>query len=332
MRVIHHTLKNGSGLNKVATNMAIAEKLLGIDSVLSYTNEPLCEVTPDDPNAMRVVAQANAKDADVHVIHSHLPDGAKGKTIFVAHGTPEHCFNTAIEQNKASGYVAGDPWMLSLHRINTCDITVTFWDRHRYLWQSMSPKADVRVIPMGVDTEFWKPGESQGKWVGNPSLFTCENSHQIKWPLDLILAFPKIMAETEAVLHCHYLPLDQHRFWFPLIQSNGTAYKSYASGAYFDAPALRNAFNSVDYYMNLVRYGDFNTVCLESKAAGCKVISYRGNPYADYHITEGSQVDMAEEIISIIKGSPKMPNTAIRPVDSCETMAKSMISLYQEMI
>lgn len=328
MVVVHHTLKNGSGLNRVATNMAIAERLMGIDSCLSYTNEPNCEVTPDEPNMMRVVPMDKAKNADVHVVHSHLPDGAKGKTIFVAHGTPEHCFGMAVEQGKVNGYAAGDPWMLSLHRINTCDVTVTFWDRHAYIWQSMNPKADVRVVPMGIDTEFWKPVESQGKWVGSPSLFTCENSHQIKWPLDLILAFPLIMKETDAVLHAHYLPLDQHRYWFPLLQANGSSYKSYASGSFFDTPTLRNAFCSVGYYLNLVRYGDFNTVCLEAKASGCKVISYKGNPYADFHISEGSQLEMARELIEIIKGNTQPRETL--PIVSCEAMAKEMIKIYEE--
>ena len=328
MKIIHHTLRNGSGLNKVATNMAIAEKLMGIDSSLSYTNEPNIEINPDDPGMMRVVPVSKAKEADIHVIHSHLPDGAKGKTIFIAHGTPEHCFTTAVEQNKISGYAAGDPWMLSLYRINNCDATVTFWPRHAYIWQSMNPKADVRVVPLGIDTEFWKPTPSQGKWVGDPSLLTCENSHQIKWPLDLILAFPLLMKETNAVLHTHYLPMDQHRHWFPLLQANGTSYKSFASGAYFEAPSLLNAFCSVDYYLNLVRYGDFNNISLESKASGCKVISYKGNPYADFHISEGSQIDMARELIDIIKGNTQPKAT--EPIANCEAMAKEMIKIYQE--
>ncbi len=327
MRIVHHCLKNGSGLNRVASNMAASEKMMGLDSVLSYTNEPTSEVTPDDPGMLAVVPMSKALEADVHVIHSHLPDGAKGKTVFVAHGTPEHCFNMAIEQGKAAGYAAGDPWMLSLYRLNSSDVTVTFWPRHAYIWQSMSPKADVRCIPMGIDTEFWTPTQSQGKWAGNPSLFTCENSHAIKWPLDLIMAFPQVMRETQAVLHVHYLPMDQHRHWFPLLQANGTSYKSFASGVYFNSESLRNAFCSIDFYVNPVRYGDFNTVCLEAKAAGCKVISYRGNPYADFWLTEGDQRVMAEDLIKIINGTTAPRET--EKVSGVETMAREMIKIYE---
>ena len=290
MRCIHHTLSNGSGLNRVSTNMVQAERELGIESFLCYVDKPEGIEGKDN-----ILPLSQALQADVHIIHAHLPDGCKGKTVFVAHGTPEHCFAMAIDQNRKSGWWAGDPFMLSLYRINSSDVTITFWERHKYIWQSMSPKADIRTIPMGIDTDFWKPVPIQGgKWAGNPALFTCENPHQIKWPLDIFLAFPILIEKTGAILHAHYLPMDQHRFWYPLISANGSSFRSFTSGAYMDSPSLRNAFVSCDYYLNLVRYGDFNSVGLEAKSTGCKVISYRGNPYADYWITEGDQRAMAE--------------------------------------
>ncbi len=323
-RIVHHSISNGSGLNRVSINMVAMERILGLDSFLNFTDQPKMS----NPEAS-ILNEEESKMADVHVIHSHLPQGAKGKTVFVPHGTPEHCFTTAIEQNKQSGFAAGDAFMLSMYRINTCDVTVTFWDRHRYIWQSLNPKADVRCIPMGIDIEFWKPIESKGKWVGKPSLFTCENSHSIKWPLDLIIAFPEIMKESEAVMHLHYLPLDQHRFWYPLMSANGTMYKSYSSGMYMDVESLRNAFCSVDYYINPVRYGDFNSVCLEAKASGCKVISYKGNPYADYHIQEGDQRIIVKDLLEIFKGNIE-PNKT-KEVDNVEVMSKEMINIYESL-
>ena len=323
MRIVHSTINNGSGLNRVSVNMATTERKLGLDSYISFTDKPEMS-TPEE----FILNTEESRVADVHVVHSHLPDRAKGKTVFIPHGTPEHCFQSAIEQNKNNGFAAGDAFMLSMHRINTCDVVVTFWDRHRYIWQSLNPKADVRCIPMGVDTDFWKPTTSKGKWAGNPSLLSCENSHSIKWPLDLIIAFPEIMRETEAVMHLHYMPIDQHRFWYPLMNANGTMYKSYSSGMYMDADSLRNAFNSVDYYISPVRYGDFNSVCLEAKASGCKVISYKGNPYADYHIQEGDQRVIVKDLLEIFKGNVE-PNKT-QAVDSVETMSKQMISIYEE--
>jgi len=329
-RIIHHTLANGSGLNRISTSMAITERMLGMDSYVSFTNPQDVPQNPLQITGLQVLSQADAIEADVHVIHSHLQDNAKGKTIFVPHGTPEHCFAVAVSQSKTSGYVAGDPLMLSLYRINRCDATVTFWDRHAFIWKSMSPKSRIETVPMGVDTNFWKPTPSIGKWAGSPSLFTCENCHQIKWPLDVVLAFPLIMeVMTTAVLHMHYIPLDTHRFWYPLMAANGVMYKSFSSGNYFAPPDLRNAFNSVDYYLSLVRYGDFNSVCLEANSCGCKIISYKGNPYAHYWISEGSQIDMALELINIFKGETKPREVLNAP--SLQNMSEAMIKIYESL-
>jgi len=331
MRVVHWSLNNGSGLNRVAVNMAAAERRMGLDSVLSLTGQNADQVVASMQKDVPVLTEEEASVSDIHVIHSHKPDHIKGKTIFLPHGTPEHCFTGAIEQYSMQGHIAHDPFMLSMYRINHCDMTVTFWRRHKYIWQTLCPKADIRVIPMGVDYEFWQGGpQSLGKYVGTPSFLTSENCHTIKWPLDVILAFPRVMdANPGAVFHIHYLPVDQHRWWYPLLFSSGVAYKSYTSGHCLSHEELRNAFRSVDYYVSPVRYGDFNNTCLEAKVAGCKVISYRGNEYADFWITEGDQQVMADEITDIIQGRT-LPRELVGTPEPISAMAEQMISIYEE--
>ncbi len=330
MRVVHWTLYNGSGLNRASTCMAVAERGLGLDSCITYTNPQDIPKDYTPITDLQVISQAEAMTSDVHVIHSYINDGAKGKTVFIPHGTPEHCFTIAINQFNTSGYVGGDPMMLSFYQINHCDATVTFWERHAAIWKSMSPKARVETVPMGVDTLFWRPVTSIGRWEGEPSLFTCENCHQIKWPLDLIFAYPDVMKETPNVrLHMHYLPTGLHRFWYPLMAANGTLYKSFSSGNYYKPEELRNAFVSSDYYLSLVRYGDFNTITLEAKASGAKVISYEGNPYADYWVREGDQRRLAQDLIAIIKGEAEK-RTPIAVVDLKDT-ATMMKGIYESL-
>ncbi len=110
--------------------------------------------------------------------------------------------------------------------------------------------------------------------------------------------------------------------------ANGTAYKSFSSGSYFDQPSLKNAFISCDYYLNLVRYGDFNSVGLEAKASGCQVISYKGNPYADYCISEGDQRVMADELIEIFEG--KVEPNKVKDIPTFDDMAQAMKKIYEE--
>ena len=105
------------------------------------------------------------------------------------------------------------------------------------------------------------------------------------------------------------------------------AWKSISSGDVFSPNDLRNAFNSVDFYIGLVRYGDFNRVGMEAKACGCKVISYRGNPYADYWITEGDQRGMASELSEILSGN--VPPRQTIQVPSRVQMAQGMKDIYE---
>ncbi len=317
MKIAHWTLKNKSGLHRVAESMAAEEVKLGIESVLV--------------DSVNMQEWEMGVDADVNVVHSHLPDTMKTQAkriVWIGHGTPEHVFQSSMEASLNGGYGASDPFMLIQHWIREADALVTFWPRHQAIWQSMAGKGkSVHCIPMGVDKNFWKPVESRGKYAGDPSVFTAENCHYIKWPLDLFIAWPWVTKEiTDARLHAGYLPNDQHRHWFPLINQNGAAYTSFISANVLGHEDLRNTFNSVDYYIGLVRYGDFNRISMEAKASGCKLISYPGNPYADYWVTEGDQRKIADELIRIFKGEVE-PLTPLEVPDISET-TKAMIDIY----
>lgn len=321
MKVAHWTLCNGSGMHRMAEDISIAERAYGVDSVL---------VQCDDKTKWEV-----GYDADIHVNHTHLPDfpmkpGAK--TVWIGHGTVEHCFQSAVEEGLNKGYGAGDTWMLVMHWLKRSDALVTFWPRQRDIWQTMVDKGRVvEYVPMGVDTSFWTPTPSLGKYAGTPSVFTAENCHYIKWPLDLVIMWPWITKEIEeARLHMVYLPRDQHRWWYPLMFANGTAFKSYTFGGAFDKVGLRNAFCSTDFYCGLVRYGDVNRVCLEAKASGSKVISFRGNEYSDYWITEGDQRIQAAEMVAILKGD--VPPRPALPVPTVKETAARMLEIYARIL
>jgi len=323
MKVIHWGYRNGSGLHRVSQDLADAEVKLGIDSVMLSTLE-----VADVQKGVEV-------QADIHVSHSHVPDevrNKKSKIVWIGHGTPEHCFQISVEQNVHKGYGAGDAWMLLQYWLQFADACVTFWPRHQKIYQSLSDKNTIiDCIPLGVDKEFWKPTPTAGKYAGNPSVFSCENAHYIKWPLDIVLMWPWIVEEVPlARFHAIYIPTDQHRFWFPLINRNGVSFRGFFSGVVFGKEDLRNAFNSVDFVTSFVRYGDFNRICLEAKACGAKIISFAGNPYADWWIPEGSQIEQARLMIRILKGEIE-PRQTQEVVDITKT-AEEMIKIYNRIL
>ena len=316
MKVCHWVMMNGSGMRHVAESMANNEKKLGLDSYL-------CDFAKPDDYLMHV-------DADVHVAHTHFPDSFAEKItkpfkrVWIAHGGFDHVFQNSVETGLNKGYGAGDSFMLCQHQLRTCDASVTFWPRQQAIWQSMCDKnTKVHLVSLGVEKDFWKPMESRGKYLGSPSLFTAENAHFCKWPLDLFIMWPWVWPKISgSYLHAIYLPQDQHRWWSPFINRNGTAYRAIVSASRFEQTELRNAFVSCDYYIGLVQKGDFNRVCLEANACGIKTISYRGNPYSDYWLTEGDQREMARELIAILKGEVE-PRKKDEVPDAIET-AKAM--------
>lgn len=319
LKIAHWTLKNGSGMGNVAIDLAVAETALGLNSVCIDNN---------------VKAEwAGGMDADVHVAHSHVPDEARaggGKMVWIGHGTPEHCFMSAVEDGLNNTHGFSDVWMLVQYWLKNADAMVTFWPRHQAIWQSMVDKGrKVHCVPMGIN-DFWKSVPTGGKFAGTPSLLNAENCHFIKWPLDLVLMWPWVVEQVPgAVMHLFNLPNDQHRWWFPLMNRNGTAFKSHITTGKHSRETLRNAFVSTDFYFNTVRYGDYNRVGLEAKAAGCKLISYVGNQYADFWIPEMDQRYQAGKLSEILRGDVA-PREA-DPVPTIQEQAEGMKEVYESL-
>lgn len=325
MRVVHWSLKNNSGMHRVAESIAKAEVAAGLDS----TNVD-CSVKSEEWD--------KALDADVHVVHTHFPQELRKKVrkplkiVWVAHGTPDHVFQGAIEAGAGAPYGHSDPFMLMQHWLKTADARVTFWPRHQWIYERMVPKeSKIHCVPLGVDRAFWSGGASRGKYAGSPSVLTAENPHWMKWPYDLYIAWPEIFDALDgACLHSIYMPRDMHRWVFPLVNANGTAYSSHISPITFAHEELRNVFKSVDFYCGLVRYGDLNQISLQANAGGATTISYAGNAHSDYWVTEGDQRTMAKELTAILKG--EVPKREKTPVPDISETAAAFTSIYESIL
>ena len=324
MKVAHWSLLNGSGMHRVAETLSGAERAAGVDSSL---------VNLVDPAAWEAVV-----DAEVHVCHTHIPDEFLArlpkapKLVYVGHGTPEHVYQSAVEEGARGGYGHADGWMLLQRWLQVADARVTFWPRHQAIYQSLCDRGSlVDCLPMGVDTAFWAGGTSKGKYAGAPSVWTGENQHYIKWILDLILAWPWVLqAVPAAKLHAVYLPKDQHRWLFPLANRNGAAYGAYLSPLVFSHEQLRDILKSVDFFVGLVRYGDHNHLSLQAACAGVPTISYVGNPYADYWLPEGDQRTLATELVKVLRG--EVTPRAKSPVPHIGEMTEAMVAIYKRIL
>lgn len=314
-------------MHRVAEALVKAECALGLDSSLGDAGDR----SSWPPHL----------DANIHVCHTHFPDelmhliAPKGKArlVWVGHGTPDHVFQSAVQEYEHQNYGHGDPVMLFQHWLKTADARVTFWDRHAWIYDQMITKGARKTdcIPMGVDLAFWKEGVTAGKFAGEPSVFTAENPHFIKWPYDLLTAWGDVTKESRAArLHAIYLPRDMHRAFFPWFNAMDAMFTTYASPMVGTSEWLRNAFQSTDYTVGLVRYGDLNHLSLQANAAGATTISYPGNPHADHWIAEGDQRGIARELIEIFKGD-RMPRKKT-PVSDVSETAKAMLNIYHSIL
>lgn len=313
----------GSGMHRVAESIAAAERSLGLDS-------QLVDVQKDSTWEW-------AEDADIHVTHTHFPSVMYGRLrkprrmVWVGHGTPDHVFHSAAEDAATAHYGHGDALMLMQHWLKVSDARVTFWPRHKWVYDRMLTRGarPTDCLPLGVDRAFWCPGESAGKFVGSPSVLTSENPHYFKWPYDLFTCWSDVAEAVPTVqLHANYLPRDMHRVFFPWVNALGAHYSSYISANTYDHSWLRNAFRSADFYCGLVRYGDLNHIALQANAAGIKTISYAGNPHSDFWVTEGDQRELAAQLIAILRGEVAPRDKS--PVPDISETARAMQRVYEE--
>lgn len=317
---------NSSGMNSVAETMVKFEKELGLDSQIA---NPFAET--------REVLMEKFRDADVHVSHTYFPEWFKRsltktdyKLVWIGHGTPENIFNGSVEDGHATPYGMNDGLMLQQYYMQHADIIITHWERHAAIYRTqVDKKTPIHVVPMGIDKTFWKPVPSRGKFAGSPSLLYAENCHPIKWPFDMFITWPMVYpyVKGDATLHVTRLPQDLHRWFFPLVNRNGSAYASHISSVMWNAEDLRNSLCSVDYQIGLVLKGDFNRICLEAASCGCKTISYQGNPYSDFWLPEGDQREIAKSLISILNGNTPPRNKT--PVPDARDTAVAMRKLYE---
>lgn len=331
MKIVHFTAYNGSGMNQVAVSCVESERAAGLDSHLLNIHE-----------------SSNwdiALDADVHVAHTHWPDFYNGKSfrrmlkktpkiVTIFHGTPEFVIRDTMNLHRHNPkHGNGDGIMMMLHWLSVADARITFWPRHQAIYQTMVDRGTaIDLLPLGVDREFWKSGSRSEYFPGNPSVWSGENPHFIKDPLDLALLWPWVYPQLDnASLHLCYLAENLHRHYSPILNRNQAAYGMHWSAFTFRHERLRNIFKSIDFFAGLVRYGDFNRLSLEAAASGVKTISYRGNPYADFWITEGDQRVMALELLTILRGDVE-PRAEKSPVPDVAETASEMQRVYERVL
>jgi hypothetical protein len=304
MKVVHYTQFNASGMNRVAESIVSAERAAGLDShLLNIFDEQDWSV---------------GFDADVHVAHTHFPrlqerqsfrrmlTKTPAKIVAFFHGTPEFVFGDTVKSIQTQGHWASATG-------SRCSTTGSRWPtrasrsgrgirRCTRRWSTAAPRSI--CIPMGIDHAFWSGGSScKGRWAGNPSVLSCENAHFIKWPFDLITAWRWIYPQLEnGSLNLGYVPEDCTGSGRPGSTTPAPATEC-AGPPRCGTPRTCATSSSRSTSSSGWCATVTSTACrIEANVAGARTISYRGNPHADYWVTEGDQRILAAELLAILRG------------------------------
>lgn len=317
MKVAHWTFFNGSGLANVATDMAEADSAIGLESVICDQNNP--------------ETWEKGMNAHVHVVHSHMPDkltfNKASKIVIVQHGSPEHIFEISVQQGTSGAYAPGDSFALSAFFLKRADAVVTFWPRHAAIWETMTDKP-VFCVPMGIKKDFWTR-QDIAPLAGSPALFTAENMHNCKWPLDIFFLWPHLAERLpDARLHVANIPANQAPWWWPLAYMNGSRYSTFMNSLRFDHSTLKIYLSAAPFYYSPVRYGDHNRISLEAAACGAKIISFEGNEYAHHWVREGDQRRQLEDLVAILSGTREERQPL--PVPDISETAAALLQVYKE--
>lgn len=333
MKIRHWSLLNQSGMHHLALAVAEGERRLGHDALV---------LDAADPSLWRNPLHM---DADVYAIHSRcaLSDlafirdvmGREPRIVFYSHGIPEDTIGLAmndvllVERPEVL-----DHWSLTRYWLARADAFVVFNDRQRSLFQTMTSKGRiVDCVPFGVDTTFWADGPKDAPHLrGTPAVWTSENQLRVKWALDLLLAWPFVAERIpEAHLHAHYIPFQIHRWFVDIANTNGAAYSATITPKYFPHDLLRHLWRGCDFMVATSAYGDPTCLSQQAEAAGLKVISHPGNPYASYWVPFGDQRIMADQMVGIFQGylPPREDKT---PVPTLEQMAHGTTAVYNRIL
>jgi hypothetical protein len=329
MKIRHWVIQNQSGMHHLALAVAEGERRLGHDAlVVDAANDDLW----GDPAH---------RDADVYGIHSRIPSAviggirnASGKAprlVFYSHGIPEHLIELSVlDFNAVDKPNPIDLWAMTRYWLKEADAFVVFCPRQQALYNTMLPRERrVDCVPLGVDRAFWSTEPNTIERLrGEPAVWMSENQNRIKWALDVLLAWPSVAAKVPSVyLHAHWIPMDLHRFFVDLANTNGATYHATITPKFYGHETLRMFWAGCDYMLATTRYGDNTCVTMQAEAAGLKTISYPGNEHASYWISEGDQRVMAAQLADIFTGTTP-PRADKLPVPDITDMAKATIAVY----
>lgn len=244
-----------------------------------------------------------ARNADVNVVDGLVPpifDELKNR-IFIAHGSPRHCFRQQL--------LGFDPALeVSINMVRDCELVVTWNKEYVRYWSAFTEPGKVRWVPGGIDLSRWSRLGERFTFDSHPQVGFMEMPRLGKMPFTFLFAVKKAHKSIPS-LRVQLLNIDVDDrvklLWMMLVTrlDLNRIVGTFGVGPH---PDPGKVYRSLDILVSPVEGGVLSTVGGECLASGTPVIILEGDP--EFQASEKCRDDPASMGEAIIRLWRRMVN------------------------
>lgn len=289
MRVCHFAnwAPRQSGMYESTKDQIKYERRAGLQSDFCDPHDKYKDGDPTkiDDGWLTLISHDQAKEADVWVLHSYIPESVKSLfdkkiTVAVLHGPNEHMLLKEWTTDRKE-----DAFNLHINIMWRYDATVAI-NQHEYdILRLYDEKRRLRYIPNSIDLERYM-GDAPGpawQYINHPAICSFDVPRLEKLPAHIIWSMPKIAERIPtARLNLYSLTLEPIGTWRNIFcRSHERRLEALCESIQLENKNLRPFMRGADIVFNNNFSGIASRVSMEAMAMGVPVVSYGGD-YTPY--------------------------------------------------
>jgi len=287
-----------SGMYESVKDQVKYERKLGLQSDMADPHDKNRGGRPEiDDGWFSAISWEQAKKADIHVLHSWIPDEIKKikgkKRVAVLHGPNEHMLWKEFTSNRKD-----ESFNLHLRILWEYDATVVHYEHERRILELYDEKDRLHYIPNSIDLDRYTDKEiSKWKYQNHPAILSCDTMRLEKLPAQIIWAMPRIAKRIPtARLTIFSLPLEGISTWRNIFCKNKEReIEGLCENIQLEISDLRPFMAGADIGFNNNMSGIHSRAQMEMMAMGVPVIAY-GGEYTPYVARIWDLDSIAEQI------------------------------------
>lgn len=258
-----------------------------------------------------------ARDADIWVMHSFIPDELKPlfkekKTVAILHGPTEHLLLLELATNRKA-----TTFNLHVSILWEYDATVAI-NKHEYdIMQMYDEYNKLHYIPNSIDLENYSTDGFKWEYQHHPAILSCDVPRIEKLPAHIIWSMPKITEKfPDARLNIYSLTLEPIASWRNLYcRAKKRNLENLCENIQLENNNLKPFMRGADIGFNNNLSGILSRVSMEMMAMGVPIVSYGGNQngisYTNY-VAKIYDLDSIAEQITKCWEDLSAPNSNLR--------------------